>query len=41
VAVLKSDARGLLADKIVNALETYIKEGPHYVKTLSWELAAE
>jgi hypothetical protein len=41
VAVLKSDARGLLADKIVKALETYVKDGPHYVKTLSWELAAE
>mmetsp|Transcript_25152 Transcript_25152/g.41741 ORF Transcript_25152/g.41741 Transcript_25152/m.41741 type:complete len:194 (-) Transcript_25152:58-639(-) len=41
VAVLKSNARGLLADKIVKSLEQYVQQGPHYVKTLSWELATE
>lgn len=38
VAILKSDARNLLADKIVQELETYAKQGPHYVQTQRWDV---
>jgi hypothetical protein len=41
VAVLQSDARGLLADKIVKALTTYVEQGPHYVQTQRWDVAVE
>jgi len=40
-AVLQSDARALLADSIVDALEKHIDQGAHYIKTQPWELATE
>ena len=36
-----SNARGLLADKIVKALTTYVQQGPHYVQTQRWDVAVE
>jgi hypothetical protein len=38
VAVLNRDVRGLLADNIVKALETYIAQGPHHVPTQRWDV---
>jgi len=40
-AIYESEVKGLLADDIVKQLENYLKEGPHYVQTLSWELATD
>ena len=34
-----SPVKGLLADDVVRQLETYVQQGPYYVKTLSWEVA--
>jgi hypothetical protein len=39
--ILKGEVKGLLADDIVRKLDQYLKEGPHYVKTITWELATE
>jgi len=41
VAILESDAKGLLADDIVKKLEHIERQGPHYVKAVPWELATE
>lgn len=38
-AILNSSARGLLADEIVNQLETIKKQGPYFVKTQPWEVS--
>jgi hypothetical protein len=40
-AVLGSDARGLLADRIVNALEKILGEGPHFVQSQRFEVMTE
>ena len=39
--IYDSDVRRLLADDIVKKLEEYVKQGPHYHKALSWELATD
>lgn len=39
--IVGSQVKGLLADEIVRKLEKYVKDGPHYVKGISWELATE
>jgi len=41
IAILNSDARGLLADDTVKKLEDIVRQGPHYVKAVPWELATE
>jgi hypothetical protein len=41
MAVFNSDVKVLLADDIVRKLDAYLKEGPHYAKPISWELATE
>jgi hypothetical protein len=33
--------KGLLSDEIVRKLEAYLKQGPHYAKPISWDLAVE
>jgi hypothetical protein len=38
-AIVQSSAKGLLAEEIVRAMETYISQGPHYVKKVGWEVA--
>lgn len=38
-AVLNSKVKGLLAEDIVRQLETYVSQGPHFVKALQWEVA--
>jgi hypothetical protein len=38
-AIVQSSAKGLLAEEIVRALETYVAQGPHYVKQVGWEVA--
>lgn len=40
-AIVGSEVKGLLSDAIVRKLEEYIKQGPHYHKPISWELAVE
>ena len=40
-AIYDSPVRGLLADEIVKKLEERLAQGPHYVKTIPWELATE
>jgi hypothetical protein len=40
-AVLSSDVKSLLADDIVANLEKMVKQGPFYVKSISWEMATE
>jgi len=40
-AIMDSEVKGLLAEEIVRKLERYLKEGPHYVKAMTWELATE
>lgn len=40
-AVMESDARGLLADKIVNALDKILQEGPHFVNSQRFEVFTE
>jgi len=40
-ALLNSPVRGLLAPDIVGKLEQYVAKGPHYVQTLSWEVAEQ
>jgi hypothetical protein len=40
-AIMDSPARGLLADNIVNTLDEILKQGPHYVKAVQWELMTE
>lgn len=40
-AIHASPVKGLLAEGIVNKLETYVAQGPHYVKSMTWELAVE
>jgi len=39
--IAESPAKGLLADDIVAQIEKYVKEGPHYVKPMQWELATD
>jgi hypothetical protein len=40
-AIVGSEVKGLLSDVIVRKLEEYLKQGPHYHKPISWELAVE
>lgn len=40
-AIVDSEASKLLADDITSKLKKYLEEGPHYVKTLKWELATQ
>jgi hypothetical protein len=40
-AIHASPVKGLLAEGIVNKLEAYVSQGPHYVKSMTWELAVE
>jgi 26S proteasome non-ATPase regulatory subunit 5 len=40
-SIVGSEVKGLLADEIVRKLQEYLKQGPHYLKPLSWELAVE
>jgi hypothetical protein len=40
-AIVGSEVKGLLSDVIVRKLEDYLKQGPHYHKPISWELAVE
>jgi hypothetical protein len=40
-AIHASPVKGLLAEGIVNKLEAYVAQGPHYVKSMTWELAVE
>jgi hypothetical protein len=40
-AVMASEAKGLLADPIVRKLELYLKQGPYYLPTQSFELMTE
>jgi hypothetical protein len=37
--IVGSQVKGLLADEIVKKLEQYIKQGPHYLKPMAWEVA--
>lgn len=39
--IYNSSVRGLLAQNIVQDLEKYLQQGPHYAETVSWELATE
>ena len=40
-AINESPVKGLLANEIVKKIERHISEGPHYVKSMPWELATE
>ena len=40
-AINESPVKGLLADEISSKIEKYVAEGPHYVKSIPWELATE
>lgn len=40
-AINNSPVKGLLANDIVKKIETHVAQGPHYVKTIPWELATE
>lgn len=39
--IVGSEVKGLLAEDIAKQLEKYVKDGPHYQKAMSWELATE
>ena len=34
-------AKGLLSETLVQKFESHLQQGPHYVKPLSWDVAAE
>ena len=38
-AINNSPVKGLLADDIASKISEYVAQGPHYVKTIPWELA--
>lgn len=40
-AINQSPIKGLLAADIVKRIDKHVAEGPHYVKTIPWELATE
>jgi hypothetical protein len=40
-AVLQSPVTGLLAEDIIRRMESYVNQGPHYVKVQQWELATD
>jgi hypothetical protein len=40
-SIVGSEVKGLLSDVIVRKLQDYLKQGPHYHKPISWELAVE
>ena len=40
-AIYGSEAKGLLADPIVQKIEMILKRGPHFVQSQQWELATE
>ena len=40
-AIVNGEAKGMLSEKIVNALEKIVKEGPHYTKAIAWEMMTE
>ena len=40
-AINQSPVKGLLSAEIVAKIEKHVAEGPHYVKSIPWELATE
>ncbi|GKY92354.1 hypothetical protein MPSEU_000206300 [Mayamaea pseudoterrestris] len=39
--IYDSSAKGLLADKIVQQIDKYLRQGPHFIETETWEVATE
>lgn len=40
-AINESPVKALLADEITKRIEQHVSQGPHYVKSIPWELATE
>ena len=40
-AINQSPVKGLLSTEIIRKIEKHVAEGPHYVKSIPWELATE
>ena len=40
-SICNSSVKGLLAENIIQRLDKYLKQGAHFVETVTWELATE